>query len=80
MYQIIDKQILAPAIKQFIVCAPDIAKKAQPGQFIILRIDDIGERIPLTIADFDRQSGTITLIFQEVGRTTYEMARPATMP
>ncbi|HCF49868.1 MAG TPA: sulfide/dihydroorotate dehydrogenase-like FAD/NAD-binding protein, partial [Syntrophomonas sp.] len=46
MYQIIDKQILAPAIKQFIVCAPDIAKKAQPGQFIILRIDDIGERIP----------------------------------
>ena len=75
MYQIIDKQILAPAIKQFIVCAPEIAKKAQPGQFIILRIDDIGERIPLTIADFDRQSGTITLIFQEVGRTTYEMGK-----
>ncbi len=73
MFQILDKEILAPAIKQFIVHAPDIARKAQPGQFIILRINDIGERIPLTIADFDRKKGTLTLIFQEVGRTTYDM-------
>lgn len=73
MFQIIDKKTLAPAIKQFVVCAPDIAQKAQPGQFIILRINEIGERIPLTIADFDRQNGTITLIFQEVGRTTCDM-------
>ncbi len=56
------------------ISAPRIAKKAQPGQFVILRIDDKGERIPLTIADFDRTRGTITMIFQAVGKTTMALA------
>ncbi|MDD2778297.1 MAG: sulfide/dihydroorotate dehydrogenase-like FAD/NAD-binding protein [Methanocellales archaeon] len=64
------KKELAPTIKLFEVFAPLVAKKAKPGQFIILRIDEKGERIPLTIADFDAQKGTITIIFQEVGKTT----------
>ncbi|MGO2940055.1 MAG: hypothetical protein ACTIDA_05940 [Pseudolactococcus laudensis] len=50
--------------------APYVAKKAEPGQFIIFRIDEAGERIPLTIADFNREKGTVTIIFQEVGKTT----------
>ena len=70
MYEIVLKQELAPKIKLFKVLAPEIALKTQPGQFIILRIDEEGERIPLTIADFDQNKGTITIIFQEVGKTT----------
>jgi sulfide dehydrogenase (flavoprotein) subunit SudB (EC 1.97.-.-) len=70
MYKIIEREVLAPKIKLFKVKAPELARKAHPGQFIILRIDEKGERIPLTIADFDAQKGTITIIFQEVGRTT----------
>ncbi len=70
MYKIVEREDLAPKIKLFKVEAPEIARKARPGQFIILRINDVGERIPLTIADFDRKEGTITIIFQEVGRTT----------
>ncbi len=73
MYKILVKKDLAPNVKLFEMDAPLIARKAQPGQFVILRIDEDGERIPLTIADFDRQKGTITLIFQEVGATTKEM-------
>ena len=70
MYRIRHKKILAPAIKQIEIDAPLIARSARPGQFIMLRIDEYGERIPLTIADFDREKGTITIIFQEVGKTT----------
>ena len=70
MYRIIAKEELAPKIKLFKVEAPQIARKARPGQFIILRIDENGERIPLTIADYDADQGTITIIFQEVGKTT----------
>lgn len=70
MFTIINKKTLAQSIKLMDVEAPEIAKKAKPGQFIILRIDDIGERIPLTIADFDAYKGTITIIFQEVGKST----------
>ncbi len=70
MFAIVLKEELAPKIKLFKVLAPEIARKAQPGQFIILRIDEEGERIPLTIADFDAAAGTITIIFQEVGKTT----------
>ena len=55
------------------VDAPHIAKKAEPGQFIILRVDKEGERIPLTIADYDREKGTITIIFQIVGATTEKL-------
>ncbi len=73
MFAIIEKEILAPSIKLFKVSAPEIAAKAKPGQFIILRLDEKGERIPLTIADFDRRQGLLTLIFQEVGRSTLEL-------
>lgn len=75
MFEIIKKENLAESIKLFEVAAPEIAAKAQPGQFIILRIDEKGERIPLTIADFNREKGTLVLIFQEVGRSTQEMGR-----
>ncbi|HOV43305.1 MAG TPA: FAD-binding oxidoreductase, partial [Syntrophothermus lipocalidus] len=70
MFRIVAKKELAPRIKLFDVEAPEIARKARPGQFVILRIDEEGERIPLTIADFDRENGIITIIFQEVGKTT----------
>lgn len=73
MAKILKKEILAPNIKKFIVEVPEIAKKAQPGQFVIIRIDEKGERIPLTIGDFDREKGTVTIVFQEVGKTTYQL-------
>lgn len=75
MYDIVRKQELAPSIKLMEIRAPLVAKKAQAGQFIILRLDADGERIPLTIADFDRDQGTITTIFQEVGFTTERLGR-----
>lgn len=70
MYRIVRKEVMSPIIKLLEVEAPEVAAKARAGQFIILRIDEEGERIPLTIADFDRTRGTITTIFQEVGYTT----------
>ena len=70
MNKIIKKEVLNPQITLLEVEAPVIAKRAEPGQFIILRIDEQGERIPLTIADFDREMGTVTIIFQKVGKTT----------
>jgi len=70
MFKIVERKDLAPKIKLFKVEAPDVARKARPGEFIILRIDEEGERIPLTIADFDVDRGTVTIIFQEVGKTT----------
>ncbi|MEA4888043.1 MAG: sulfide/dihydroorotate dehydrogenase-like FAD/NAD-binding protein [Clostridiaceae bacterium] len=70
MYQIVRKKILNPAVTLMEVQAPDIARKAEPGQFIILRVNEEGERIPLTVADFDRTAGTVTIIFQVVGKTT----------
>lgn len=70
MYQILKKEILNPTVTKMVVAAPAIAKKAEAGQFIILRVDENGERIPLTIADYDRENGTITIIFQIVGKTT----------
>lgn len=73
MYTISKTEELSPGVKAFIIKAPLIAHKCQPGQFVILRIDEDGERIPLTIADFDRESGKISLIFQEVGRTTRQL-------
>lgn len=78
MLAIIRKENLAEGIKLFEIGAPQIAAKARPGQFIILRIDEKGERIPLTIADFDRDKGTITLISQEVGRTTADLGKMET--
>lgn len=74
MYQIVSKQDLAPRVHLFRVAAPIVARKAQAGQFIILRIDEAGERIPLTIADYDRGAGTVTVVFMEVGKTSTRMA------
>jgi len=73
MYQIVEKKVLSEQVKLFRVKAPHVAKKALPGQFIVLRVSEDGERIPLTIADYDREEGTITIIFQEVGATTAEL-------
>jgi ferredoxin--NADP+ reductase len=74
LYRILLKQDLAPRIHLFKVEAPVIARKAQAGQFIIIRVDEKGERIPLTIADWDREEGSITIVFNEVGRTTSKLA------
>jgi ferredoxin--NADP+ reductase len=73
VYKILKKEILSETVKLMIVEAPLVARKAKAGQFVIVRNDDKGERIPLTIADFDAQQGTITLIFQEVGKSTMQM-------
>lgn len=74
MYRILHKSYLNPTVVKMVVEAPLIAKKAEPGQFIILRTDTDGERIPLTIADYDRVAGTVTIIFQKVGATTDKLA------
>lgn len=73
MYKILEKKTLNVNTKQMVIDAPHVAKKAQPGQFIILRVDEDGERIPLTIASYDREKGTIMIIFQEVGATTKKL-------
>ena len=70
MYQILKKKTLNVNTKLMVIDAPHVARKAEPGQFIILRVDEDGERIPLTIAEYDRAKGTVTIIFQEVGATT----------
>ncbi len=70
MFKIVRKEILNPSVSLIEVEAPYIAKKAEPGQFIILRVDEKGERIPFTIADYDREKGTITVIYQKVGAST----------
>ncbi len=70
VYPILEKERLSDSIIRMAVQAPAVARKAQPGQFIILRVREGGERIPLTIADFDRERGTVTIIFQVVGKTT----------
>ena len=73
MYKIVRKKELNPTVTLMDIEAPLIAKKAQTGQFIILRVDENGERIPLTVADYDREKGTITIIFQIVGATTEKL-------
>lgn len=73
MFKLERVETLAPAIKLYDVLAPQVAAKALPGQFVMLRKDDQGERIPLTIADYDPKKGTVTVIVQEVGRSTIEM-------
>ena len=70
MYKIVRKEILNSQVKLLEIEAPYVARKAEPGQFIILRVDESGERIPFTIADYDREKGTVTIIFQEVGAST----------
>ena len=73
MYRILTKETLNPTVIKMEIEAPYVAKKAQPGQFIILRTDENGERIPLTVADYDRKKGTVTIIFQIVGATTEKL-------
>ena len=74
MYKILLKQGLVPNIHLFKVEVPNVAKKAQAGQFVVTRIDERGERIPLTIADWDEKEGSVTIVFMEVGTTTAKLA------
>lgn len=74
MFEILERRELADIIKLFKIKAPMIARKAEPGQFVILRVSEKGERIPLTIADRDVEEGTITIIFQVIGKTTKKLA------
>jgi ferredoxin--NADP+ reductase len=73
VYKILHKEVLSDTVKLMVVKAPQVARKGAAGQFVIVRIDEHGERIPLTIADYDREAQTITLIFQEVGKSTMQM-------
>ena len=75
MFKILKREELSPGVFHYDVEAPRVAKKAKAGQFIVLRVNDEGERIPLTIADFDREKGTITLIFQVVGASTQALSQ-----
>ena len=74
MYQILLREDLVPNIHLLKIAAARIAKKAQPGQFVMLRVDERGERIPLTIADWDEKEGSVTIVFMEVGTTTHQLA------
>ena len=74
MYPIRSKVVLNPTVVKMEIEAPRVAHKAEPGQFVMLRVEDDGERMPLTIADFDREAGTVTIIFQIVGATTEKLA------
>lgn len=73
MYKIIRKKELNPTVTLMEIDAPLVARKAEPGQFVILRVDEDGERIPLTVADYDREKGSVTIIFQIVGATTMKL-------
>ncbi len=75
MFRIVDKQELAAGVFRYVVQAPEIAKKAQPGQFVILRLNEHGERFPITIADWDSGKGTLTLFVQAIGKTSIEMSQ-----
>ena len=77
MYKIVKKDALKPTVILYEIEAPMVAKKAQPGQFIILRVDENGERIPITIHDYDREKGTVTIIVQTVGATTEKLSHKA---
>ncbi len=73
MYKILQKCSLNPTVSRMVIDCPAVAKKAQPGMFVILRVDEDGERIPLTIADYDVKNGTVTIIYQIVGATTKKL-------
>ena len=75
MFRIVRKEELRPTVTLYEIEAPLVAKKAQPGQFIILRLDEMGERIPITINDYDPEKGTVTIIVQTVGATTEKLKR-----
>ena len=73
MYKILSKRTLGPKIREYVIEAPEVARAGKAGQFIVLRLHEKGERIPLTIADSDPESGGVTLVVQEVGKSTQEM-------
>ena len=73
MYKIVEKKVLAPSIFLMNIEAPRVAESAQPGEFIILIADKKGERIPLTICDYDREKGTVTIVIQTIGNSTKEL-------
>ena len=77
MYKILKKKVLNSNTTLMVVDAPHVARKCRPGQFIILRVDEDGERIPLTIADYNRESGEITIIFQAAGASTQALSELA---
>lgn len=74
MYEIIEKEVLNELVDKMVIKAPYVARKCEPGQFIIIRVDEKGERIPLTIADFDREAQTVTIIYQKVGNETKKLS------
>ncbi len=74
MYKILERQDLVPGIHLLKMEAPNVAKKAKPGQFVVIRIDEKGERIPLTVAGWDEKEGSVTIVFMEVGTTTHRLA------
>ncbi len=74
MYKILHRDDITSESVRMLIDAPHVARKCEPGQFIMFRIDETGERVPLTIADFDREKGTVTIIFQKVGKSTYHLA------
>ena len=73
MAKILSKELIAPQVYEMVVDAPLVAHKCQPGQFVIVRTDEFSERVPLTIADFNRETGTITLIIQAIGNSTHHL-------
>jgi len=73
MYKILKKEKIGPNLNKFVIEAPLVPKNYQPGQFVVLKVDEVGERIPITIAEADKNKGTITLFVQEVGKTTYKL-------
>jgi len=74
VYKILERQDLVTGIHLFKIEAPNVSKKARPGQFVVIRIDEKGERIPLTVAGWDEQEGSVTIVFMEVGTTTHRLA------
>jgi ferredoxin--NADP+ reductase len=75
VYRIVKKEVLSDVVKLMEIEAPHVAHRAAAGQFVIVRIDEFGERIPLTIADYDREKGSITIIFQELGKSTIHLGK-----
>ena len=75
MFNVIKKEILNQSVKRMVITAPDIANKVLPGQFVVIRINEEGERIPLTVASCNKKKGIISIIFQEVGFTTRKLGR-----
>lgn len=74
MYKIVEKEVINELVEKMVVEAPYVARKCEPGQFIILRVEETCERVPLTIADFDREKNTVTIIYQKVGYSTKLLA------